>query len=51
MLQVHPFGRALDFRIPPNALGKISELKELLGDDYDVILEDNHIHQEYDPKG
>lgn len=26
------------------------ELKDALGEDFDVILEDDHIHVEYDPK-
>lgn len=28
----------------------VSELKERLGKDYDVIIEGDHVHAEYDPK-
>ena len=29
----------------------ISKIKEILGDEYDVILEKDHIHIEFQPKG
>jgi hypothetical protein len=28
-----------------------NQIKELLGPDYDVVIENDHIHIEYDPKG
>ena len=45
-----PLIQALDWRLPKNPLNKIEELKKKLGKDYDVVLEVNHIHTEYDPK-
>jgi len=43
--------RALDFRYPvTDREKKIKKLKELLGKDYDVVEEWDHIHIEYDPK-
>lgn len=49
---LHYMGSALDIRLPPPTFtGKvIANLKEALGDDYDVILEDDHIHIEFQPK-
>lgn len=44
---LHPDGNAEDFRgqnVP------ISEIKEVLGPDFDVINERDHYHAEYDPK-
>ena len=46
----HYFHQALDFRLPKNPLNKIEELKELLGDDYDVVLENDHVHVEHHVK-
>ena len=49
----HPFGRALDFRLPVahELCGTIIiQLRSALGRDYDVVLENDHIHVEYDPK-
>jgi len=49
----HYIGRALDFRFPLRKEVEtcIKELKEKLGEDYDVVEEEDHIHIEYDPKG
>jgi hypothetical protein len=55
---LHYKGRALDFRTKNYAGDKRAlrdEIKEALGDDFDVILEDlggvnEHIHTEYEPK-
>jgi hypothetical protein len=51
---LHPFGRALDFRHRFFTLEeklKVSvELKDKLGEDYDVVLHGSHFHIEYDPK-
>jgi hypothetical protein len=46
----HYFHKALDFRIPKNVLNKAKELKEMLGEDYDIVLEDTHVHVEFHPK-
>ena len=51
----HYTGDALDFRIwESNDAGitnqVVQELKYYLGSDYDVVLESDHIHIEYDPK-
>jgi hypothetical protein len=50
---LHYYGYALDFRIhyftPEEALAVSRELSECLGNDFDVILESDHIHVEYDP--
>lgn len=48
----HYSGRAVDLRIwaltsPQECVQKLSEA---LGDDFDVLLEGNHIHMEFDPK-
>lgn len=56
---LHYQGRALDFRTKDFAGDKqalLAELKEALGENYDVVLEDadgpnQHIHVEYQPKG
>ena len=51
---LHPFGYALDFRtrdFKGNTKGiVVYELRELLGNDYDVILHTTHLHIEFDPK-
>lgn len=51
----HYEGKAADFRIwfiNTMDLRKIVKaIQARLGDDYDVVLEDTHIHVEYDPKG
>lgn len=50
----HYEGLAADFRIShvfPGSVPKIvSELKADLGAEFDVVLEKDHIHVEYDPK-
>lgn len=51
---LHPSGKALDFRTRDLRVGQISELadqaKARLGPDYDVVVEKDHLHVEYDPK-
>ena len=49
---LHYAGQAIDVRLPPKRyVSKIvNQLKQKLGDDYDVVLESTHIHIEYDPK-
>jgi hypothetical protein len=52
---LHFKGLALDFRtqkIPAYAMNKIvKEIDSELGDDFDVVLEETHLHVEYDRKG
>jgi hypothetical protein len=49
---LHPKGRALDLRSRDikSPLATVKELKRQLGPSFDVILESDHIHMEYDPK-
>lgn len=50
---LHYKGLALDFRtrhLPPGVAGKIAaRCRERLGNDYDIVVEGDHIHGEYDP--
>lgn len=57
---LHFVNRALDIRIkniiggmefPLAARGWAERMQVALGDDYDVLLESDHIHVEYDPQG
>ena len=46
----HHCGQAVDLRLPTALKEKVVEqLKNRLGAEYDVVLEENHIHVEYDP--
>lgn len=47
---LHHVGHAFDLGLPGDA-GEviIAELKLVLGDEFDVLLEADHIHVEYDP--
>lgn len=51
---LHYKGRALDLRtnnVPRHALSALhADLKSALGPQFDVVLETDHIHLEYDPK-
>ncbi len=51
---LHYYGLALDFRThyfsPEEALAVSVDLRECLGDLYDVVLHSTHIHVEYDPE-
>lgn len=54
---LHYKGLALDIRLPsfynpsPNLDSSVVEsIKNALGSEYDVVLETNHIHVEFDPK-
>lgn len=51
---LHYTGNAFDIRTWIYTEAEIEQLmkdiKELLGKDYDVVLESDHIHIEYDPK-
>jgi hypothetical protein len=50
---VHYLGYALDFRtrhMNPDSLPQIqSEIAAALGPQFDVVLEDDHLHVEFDP--
>jgi len=50
----HVYGGGLDYRIwnltIANRNGFTKELRTKLGDGFDVVLESDHIHVEYDPK-
>jgi len=52
---LHYKGLAEDYRtrdIRPDHLERIvSDIRETLGSDYDVVLEATHLHVEYDPEG
>lgn len=50
---LHYTGCAADLRRPtsqPDAEAVVRDLRDALGDDYDVILEGDHIHVEFQPK-
>lgn len=50
---LHYKGLALDFRLPgmpPTNFLCVQLLKTALGAEYDVVLEDDHVHVEHDPK-
>lgn len=49
---LHHSGDAVDLRLPmPVTRDQIvSQLRNALGANYDVVLESDHIHVEYDPK-
>lgn len=50
----HNIGRALDFRTRFFSQAQktlvVNELRMRLGKDYDVVLESDHMHIEYDPQ-
>lgn len=49
---LHHCGRAADLRLPERDLTDVSvELGKALGDEWDIVTEDDHIHMEYDPGG
>ena len=47
---LHYDDNAIDFRRPQRFREIVSEIKDAIGNDYDVILEGTHIHIEYDPE-
>lgn len=51
---LHMSGYALDFRLPTKNIEDLDylagHLAELLGSEYDVVLEGDHFHVEYDPE-
>jgi len=47
---LHYANQAFDIRLPVyNPITAVHELKDALGDDFDVVGEGDHIHIEYDP--
>lgn len=48
---LHHCGDAVDLRLPTNSAHTVmaSRLRDALGSSYDVVLEKDHIHVEYDP--
>jgi hypothetical protein len=52
---LHRLGMAFDVRLPPGVettfKAVVERAKEALGEDFDVVLEEDHIHVEWDPKG
>lgn len=48
---LHNCGDAVDLRLPDNSAPVVmaSRLRDALGSSYDVLLEKDHIHVEYDP--
>lgn len=48
---IHYTGGAIDFRTPEGRGETLRQrIAEALGDDFDVVLEDTHIHVEWQPK-
>lgn len=47
---LHYADQAFDFTRPILASTSVSQLRVKLGKDFDVVIEDDHIHVEYDPK-
>ena len=51
---LHYYGLAVDLRIWGFSINTkhqiVKDLQDILGDGYDVILHESHIHVEYDPK-
>lgn len=48
---IHYTGGAVDFRLPgDDGVAARNLIAKRLGDDYDVVLEDDHIHVEWQPK-
>lgn len=48
---LHYVGQAFDMRLPFKAAIFVEQLKEALGAEFDVVLEKDHIHVEFQPKG
>lgn len=48
---LHYVGAAVDFRLPVTDVpAMVMALRSALGDNYDVVLEADHIHVEFQPK-
>jgi len=49
---LHYVGAAIDLRLPAKRRQQIARnIRERLGEDYDVVLDRSHIHIEFQPKG
>lgn len=52
---LHYYGKAVDLRTryfgKEQVLEIAREMRDLLGQDYDVVVHSTHLHIEYDPKG
>ncbi len=49
----HQYNGAIDFRIwnwPAEYKELVEKIREKLGKDFDVVMEPDHLHVEYDPK-
>lgn len=47
---LHYVGLAADLRLPADPPKFVADLKEALGGEFDVVLEGDHVHVEYQPK-
>jgi len=54
---LHPYGNAVDLRLPfsyhsaiDTHAGLVNSMANFLGESFDVVLENDHIHVEYDPQ-
>lgn len=48
---LHYTGCAADLRLPPDRAAElVAALQYALGDDFDVVLEGDHVHLEFQPK-
>jgi len=48
---MHYRKRALDFRLPKDhPRERVEQVRKRLGNNYDVLYENDHVHIEYDPK-
>lgn len=49
---LHPAGQAVDIRnfTWPDSIGMADEIRAKLHQDFDVVIEHDHLHIEYDPK-
>lgn len=47
---LHYVGLAFDMRLPGEPHDFVDQLQECLGEEFDVVIERDHIHVEYQPK-
>lgn len=47
---LHYVGHACDLRLPSQPHDFVDELRSALGDEFDVVLEKDHVHVEWQPK-
>lgn len=48
---LHYSGAAFDFRLVPKVSEVVLHIRGALGEDFDVVVEKDHVHVEYQPKG